>query len=411
LTSECQLSRPDPIFGTAAAEITPPENVPLSGFESRKTGSRGVHDPLFARAVVLDDGTTRLGWLMVDLVGIPAATTAAVRAKASALTGVPVDRIMVSCTHTHGGPALQPFPGIDADHAGHQGWLDHLPGTLGGVLGEAAGKLEPVEVLVGASECTDVQHNRRFHMKDGSVKMVWDNPDPAEVVRLGPIDPAVQVLAFKSGDRIRGIIAQFACHATAVTGDNFMITADWPGVVCRELRSEPGAGELWVAAAQGCCGDITPSPPRGTFEVCEAKGRVIAAAVRRAIDAANPVSGETLAAATIRVRLPRKNAGLDSTPTGEFYDAEVQAFRIGDVAVVGLPGECFVGIGLAIKAASPFRTTFVGSYTNDYDDDELGYIPTATEYEGGYEVTASRVAPGADAILGSAAREALAKLA
>ena len=396
--------------GLATVEITPPPNVPLDGFETRKTGSQGVHDPLFARAIVLDDGTTRIAWLIADLVGMPAATTATIRTEGACRAGTTGDRIMVSSTHTHGGPSPHPVPGVEADHAAHARWLEALPAALGVALGDAAAALEPAEILHGRTACTEVQHNRRFHMKDGGIRMVWDNPDPADDARLGPVDPEVQVIEIRRAGRPRGVIAQFACHATAVTGGNFLVTADWPGVAVRELERISGDQGLWVAVAQGCCGDITPTPPRGTFEVCEAKGSIVAHAMMRALVGATPVRSAPLAAARVPVRLPRKIAGPDPSPAGGFYEGEVQVFRIGDLAIVGLPGEPFVEIGLRIKALPGFRGIFVGGYTNDYDDAELGYIPTSGEYGGGYEPTASRVAPGADDLLVSAAREALSRL-
>jgi hypothetical protein len=394
--------------GLAAVEITPPPNVPLDGFDTRKTGSQGVHDPLYARALVLDDGKTRLAWLVADLVGFPYALTTAVRRTVTDRTGIPGDHVMLSATHTHGGPSLRARPDVDADHPAHGQWLRELPGLLENVLGSAASRLEPAELACGRTALDTVQHNRRFHMKDGTVKMVWDNPDPAGVARLGPVDSTVQLLAIRSGGNLGGVVVQFACHATAVTGNNFLITADWPGVVSHEIgKAYPG---VWTAVAQGCCGDIPPSPPRGTFEVCEAKGREITAAALGALDRAVAMRTTELGAVRIPVRLARKKPGLDPAPTGGYHETEVQVFRIGDAVVVGLPGEAFVRIGLDIKAASAFRWTFVGSYANDYDDAELGYIPTADEYAGGYEATASRVVPGSDAVLIAAAREALGRL-
>jgi len=394
--------------GLAAVEITPPPDMPLDGFDTRKTGSLGVHDPLYARAVVLDDGRMRLAWLIADVVGFPYALTMAVRTTVTDLIGIPGDHLMLSGTHTHGAPSLRARDDVVADHAAHGAWLRELPGLLVNALAAAAGGMEPAELACGRVALDTVQHNRRFHMKDGTVKMVWDNPDPDSVARLGSVDPAVMALAIQSGKRLRGAVFQFACHATAVTGSNFLVTADWPGVVCHEIgKAYPGA---WTAVAQGCCGDITPSPPRGTFEVCEAKGKEISAAALSALDRAGSMRTVELGAVRIPVRLARKNPGLDPAPTGGYHETEVQVFRIGDAAVVGLPGEAFVSIGLDIKAASGFPYTFVGSYANDYDDAELGYIPTADEYAGGYEATASGVVPGSDAVLIAAAREALVRL-
>ncbi|MEK7767752.1 MAG: hypothetical protein AAB368_16100, partial [bacterium] len=305
----------------------------------------------------------------------------------------------------------RPVTGVDADLAAHARWLDRLPGLLADALAAAADGLAPASRGWGRAACTDVQHNRRFHMKDGTVKMVWDTFDEHDVSWLGPVDPAVQVMTIHGGARLRGVLVQFACHPTVLVGDNLLITADWPGVMREELRTLWGAPELWVGVAQGCCGDITPSPPRGTYPICEEKGKAIARHAARAVARAEPARGDAVAAARVPVRLPRKRPGFDPAFTGDFYDAEVQALRAGELAAVGLPGEVLVDIGLEIKAHSEFRGTFVGSYANDYDDAELGYIPTAREYAGGgYEVGAARVAPGADAILVAAARDALARL-
>lgn len=396
--------------GLSAIEITPPPNVPLDGFETRKTGSQGVHDPLFARAAVFDDGSARIAWLVADLVGLPAATTAAVRNLVSVRTGIPGDRVMVSCTHTHGGPSPRPRPEVECNHVGHGKWLAALPGVLADAVARASGKVEPVEILVGRADCTEVQHNRRFHMKDGSVKMVWDDPDPAKVARLGPVDPVLRAVVIRSGSKLRGVLAHFACHPTAVTGANFLVTADWPGVVCRDLPRKLGVPGLWVAVAQGCCGDITPSPPRGTFDVCEEKGVIVTRAVVRAVADAGSAGSVPVGSARIPVRLPMKMAGPNASPTGEHYAGEVQALRIGDVAAVGLPGEPFVWIGLQIGKETGFRAILAGGYTNDYDDSGLGYIPTKDEYGGGYEPGASRIAPGGDELLVAAARAALGRL-
>ncbi|MER3406109.1 MAG: hypothetical protein C4289_13895 [Chloroflexota bacterium] len=94
----------------------------------------------------------------------------------------------------------------------------------------------------------------------------------------------------------------------------------------------------------------------------------------------------------------------------ELIETEVQALRIGDAAVVALPGEIFVELGLAIKAQSPFATTLLAELANDY----IGYVPTTRAFhEGGYETWAARSAlpaPGAGEILVEHAIAALAAL-
>ena len=406
--------------GTAQIDVTPPPNVPMAGYAARKTGSRGVHDPLFARALAVDNGSARFGWVISDLLGLWAETTRRCRALASEKSGISTDCLMFSTTHNHGGPDTRPQPKIEADHAAHERYLDELPHKLADCLAAAAAKTQPAKLLFGRAVTDKVHHNRRYHMLDGKVLMDWDNRDPAKVAYRAPVDPAVQVLAFKGKRRLLAVLVQFACHATVTGSGNLLITADWPGATRRHLerlltrgaaaKRAPARSSTapWVAVAQGCCADVNPRFPRDTYDEVEAKGRLVAEAALRALGRAEPVRGDEVKCALVPVKLPRKKEGLDLTPTGEFYQGDVQAFRTGDVAIVGLPGEVFVGIGLNIKAHSDFRATFVGGYANDY---EPGYIPTAAEYAGGnYEAETSKVAPGADVLLTDAALKALSLL-
>lgn len=400
-------------LGTAQVDITPPPNVPMCGYSARKRGSEGVHDPIFAKALVVREGGDHFGWVIADLIGVMADMTREVRTLASRLTGIPAKAIMVSTLHDHSGPDVRAQPKCDADHAMHKRYLEVLPKMLAGSLVAAAKSLEPVMVSYGRAALDTVQHNRRFHMTDGKVSMDWDRPDPAKVAWRGMVDPAVQVLAFRNKKGLRAVLAQFAMHSTVMDSGNLLITADWPGAARRHLARlvAPRGGRKaapFISIAQGCCADVNPAFPRDTFREVEAKGRKVAEAAKRALERAQPLCGEEVKAAVVPVRLPGKKEGLDPRPTGKFWKGEVQGFRIGDVAIVGLPGEVFVGVGLDVKAHSDFRATFVGSYANDY---KPGYIPTSAEYAwGNYEVETSAVALGADVMLTAAAMKALGKL-
>ncbi len=397
--------------GASQTDITPPMGVPMAGYGKRTSGSEGVHDPIMARAIVLDNGTRRIGWVITDLIGLTTADTDGIRDAVSKSCGIAVDSLMVSSTHTHGGPDTKPQEKAQADHEAHKAYLKELPGKIIQCVSAAAEGLAPARVSFGRATLDKIQHNRRYHMTDGTVLMDWDDPDPAKVAYLSPVDPAVQALVINSDSGVRAVLVQFACHSTVMDSGNRLITADWPGAACRHLQSLLTAGQgakgqgPWVAVAQGCCGDINPDYPKDTFDEVDAKGHAVAEAAKRAVERAEPAKGDDLKAVILPVRLPRKNHGFDTTPTGEFYDSQVQGFRIGDVAIVGLPGEVFSGIGLNIKAHSEFRGTFVGSYANDY---EPGYIPLSSEYVfGGYEVEYCRVAPGADVAVTAAALETL----
>lgn len=397
--------------GTAVMDITPPDNVPMAGYGTRKSGSNGIHDRLSARAIVLENGGKRLGWIIAEVLGFKAEMGARIRALACESASLSPECLMISSTHTHSGPDSNPQPDADADHAAHERYLEELPAKLAACIGEAAASLEGATVRFGRAVETRVEHNRRYHMDDGQVLMDWDNPKAEHVLYRLPVDPGVQVLSFEGEKGLRAVIFQFACHSTVMDSGNLLISADWPGAACRHLQelmaAHEGGGEPWVAFAQGCCGDINPAYPKDTFESVDEKGRMVAETAFRALSRSEPVKGDDLDSVMVPASLPRKEYGLESPPTGEFYDCDVQAFRIGDVAIVGLPGEVFSGIGLNIKAHSEFRGTLVGSYTNDYG---LGYVPLSSEYSGGYEPEYSKNAPGADVVLTEAALKALVAL-
>jgi len=391
-------------IGTAEVDITPPVNVPMVGYGARKSGSRGTHDPITARAIVFDNGRARVAWIIADLLGVSLEQSTLIRKLGGEAAGIAEEAIMFSSTHNHGGPDFRPEPKVEADTDAYRRYHEEQPRLIVECLKSAAASLTPVEVLYGRAVTDKVQHNRRYHMADGKVLMDWDKPDPAQVVWRAPIDPGVQVLVFRNRKGIIAVLAQFACHATVMDSGNYLITADWPGAARRRLAGLLG-GDPWVAIAQGCCGDVNPRFPRDSFEEVETKGRIVAEAALQAVTRAEPVRGDEVGSVLLPLRLPRKKPGLDATPSGEFYEGHVQALRIGDVAIVGLPGEVFCGIGLDIKAHSYFRAAFVGSYTGDYWP---GYIPTASEYAaGGYEVETCAVAIGADAVLVETARRAL----
>jgi hypothetical protein len=219
---------------------------------------------------------------------------------------------------------------------------------------------------------------------------------------------------------------RFFVHAAhAVTLSGLDITADWPGYAQRTVERIYGDGCI-AMFGQGCCGNIN-SDPRGTYEIAEAQGRVMAGAVVKAAEYAIKEPEVTIACASEELHLPcddppsvaEAEAQLQQikeewAPRAEtnygarmMYDGlvawgerilklaqagathltapfEVQAMRIGDFGLVGLPGEVFVEYALNIdEKAAGYAETATMAYTNG----NIGYVPNAEAYpEGGYEV-------------------------
>lgn len=321
--------------------------------------------------------------------------------------------------------------------------------------------LQPVDVSVGsAQQVVPIAFNRRFVMKDGSVQ-TWKNLKDPQVVRAaGPIDPEVNIVAIQSKDagttKTLGVLSNFALHLDTVGGMRW--SADYPYFVEQALRQSSKQDTLVSIFGNGCCGDINHSDPsRAERNKTDFIGTELAKTVQAAVSGATKLTSDQLQVRSTEVRLPLQDVSetqldrsiqlLELIASGgkvEFLDqvaayktvmlanfrglckpavaekylswglskscaavgpeltVDVQAITIGDeVAIVCLPGEVFVDLGLAIKRASRFPHTIVIELSNAI---ETAYVPTQAACAGGsYEVTNSTVKPGAGEILVSAA--------
>jgi len=400
------------VAGAQSVVITPPVGVDLCGFGGRGGPSQGVHDELRAGALHLADGTNEALLITADLVGLHHEEVAQVRSGISDAIGIGPEAVMISCSHTHSGPATRCLNYLGRHD---EAYLVELMRKLVGV-GRAARQAAASAQVACARWPVSVGVNRR-ESRDGQIVL--------GVNEEGVTAPYVDVLYV---DDLNGRpVARVFCHAAhAVTlgGDNLLISGDWPGQAQREVLRCYG-DECVAMFMQGCCGNIN-SHPRGSFEVARAQGRTMAGAIAQADATAVRTSHGGVRAASVPVQLPLMPApsiqeaqklhdgcveqarearqtgnygtklmfeGLvqwaaeivhiaQSGPAQRYAPFEVQALRVGDMAFVGLPGEVFVEYALNIDAASPLDITAVAAYTNG----NVGYIPTARAYaEGGYE--------------------------
>ena len=430
--------------GVAASNITPPVGVNMAGFASRDHGAEGVHDELRAKALVIDIGDEPVCLITNDLIGFGREAAAELRAAVEETCAIPPDRVMINGSHTHSGPALSRRSQV---HQPHEAYLDYLHAKVVGTVKMAADAREPVTLAYGR-EPVQVGINRR-ECVDGEVRL-GRNPE-------GPVAPYVDVVRVTGeAGEILAILFAHAAHPVVMGGDSYQISADFPGAAQALIeRVYPGALALF---AQGCCGDIN-ADPRDSFEVVGRLGRLLGAATIKAAEEAEPLEIDVLDSAWQPFELP-----LDDPPPLEQAEAELaeqkrlldeaqavddesgarrqegqvkwaqrvvdaaregrtglsmtfdlHALRLGELAIIGLPGEVFVDYQLNLEAASPFERTIVLGYTNGVEC----YVPTAAAIpEGGYEVVASmryygatQVSPTAEEALLTAGKELLARLA
>jgi neutral ceramidase len=359
--------------GVASVDITPPIGSRMYGYSARGTNvSTGVHDPLYAKAIVLDDGKTRVAVATLDLGTVTEENTTNIRAIVKEKTGI--ENVLCVASHTHSSP----FPSPDFPSA-EDPWVRDAERKIAGAIVEAAGRTVPARLGIGWGEVAE-GHNRRRVREDGTVEMLWEN---RERVPTNPVDYQLAVIRVEGLDgRPLATLVNFACHPVVLGPENLLISADYPGVLARLLEAETGGQAMFL---QGAPGDINPfwdktPPDEGAFEQTEKMGSALAAeAIRVYREITDLSSDRRLSFHTEIIPLAHRD---DVERKDLVFDAEINTVLIGgDLAVATFPGEFFVEHGLALKARSRIENTLFVGYCNR----RLRYFPTIrATTEGGY---------------------------
>ncbi|MCB9786257.1 MAG: neutral/alkaline non-lysosomal ceramidase N-terminal domain-containing protein [Deltaproteobacteria bacterium] len=402
------------LAGTARADISPPDGTPLAGYAWWR-GSRGVRDPLFATALVLDDGATRLAIVALDLLAIHESVARAIAQAACERAGLSPDGLLLACSHSHCSPVASTS---ERAKPAQRAYVEALVPEVADAIVRAAATLAPVSLHAGATEASLAVHRRPLG-PDGKA-LLQANPE-------GPVDRTMALLQLRdaSGKAVATVV-NVACHPTTLGPRHKHASAVWPGVMRAEVEARTGAPCLFL---QGATGDLNPTHDWSTraadLAAMEALGRRAAAAVLEALPALEPTPGLPLGCARSEVPLslepePHPRTGrpmsykqalwrrthippvfadrlLDS-----FYPWEpavtgadgasptvpltAQTLRLGEVAIATHGAETFQAIGVALRQRSPARLTLVAAYAGGM----IGYLPTAEDHaHGGYEVDMS----------------------
>jgi hypothetical protein len=380
--------------GYASSIITPPVGVRLSGYASRIQPSENVHDNLTCRALYLEDEGEAFALAVLDLIGVDSELLESFQDLTSKMLNMDKSRLTIAATHTHAGPEL------------NQELSRYFAKVAAGTVYMASRRLEEVQLYSGIGSVSAVTVNRR-------------NPSS------GLVDPRVHVVAFKRGSAYKTLLVNFTCHAVVMGHNNLQISADYPGALNRYVEALTNGSSLFL---NGTCGDVNPLTPRtdltrvydrsiGTFEDVEWMGRILAC------EAVKTAELSTFEEPTLRVKnstvkarvwkpltleeakrelealekskessdvyrrymIEAKIHILEKFKDVEYLSLPVAVLALSDsTAIVMLPSEILVEVGLKIKDSSPFKNTLVAGYCNGY----FGYIPVEKAYEeGGYEAT------------------------
>ncbi len=389
------------LVGVAKRRVTPPLWVPFLTSSGKGTHApfQGVHDDLFARALVLDDGRDAIAVLAVDSIGYDNAIlglgrdfTGELRRKIAASTTLKPDTVMLAATHSHSTPetiGLTPF----RDVRGVPEWLEKHLDDLAATVIEAWRNRVPARARAGVTKVEGVARNRRIRLRDGKESRRGPLPAPADVAVPYQMDEDFNILHFeRENDKPLATLLNYTAHPV-VAMLLPQVSADYPGAATALVERElPGSVCLFT---NGCCGNINTVQVATNFDDVQTIGETLGRAALDKLRDLKPLSETVIVHRSDGVTLDGREAPLR---------AEVQAMRVGPVSWVSLPGEPFVETGLALKKVG---ATFVVGYANGW----LGYFPIRRAYdEGGYEAMPgpwSRIAPGSAERLESAAVECL----
>jgi len=400
-------------------------------------GSRGVHDDLYARALVLDNGLVRAALVSVDLFAVPHELSEEIARDVGAETDIPQDNVVLAASHTYSGPSVSKTP-VGGEPDGD--WLAVLTSEVTGAVQDAFTSMRPARIGVGTARCP-ATINRRVRLPESETS--------SSVPAMEPDLGVVRVTDLHG--RTIAIFANFACQPLTVGGDGaFLISADFPGIFAERVESAfPGCVALFT---NGAAADVVHRmQPRNDSETSAVyrgailMGELLADETVRLAGRVRPRRRVSLAVEKKRIALPldvKKAPTVRAKRSEHAYEAvsvsekqmlaggrseglldesaaryiaesrwvpamaeklrrgkrprqvetSIWAVSIGTLGMVTAPGEMYSVSGSEVKRKSPFKRTFLLGYAGDY----LGFLaPRDVWAQGGWEIEeAHRFLPG-----------------
>ncbi|MDX9974298.1 MAG: neutral/alkaline non-lysosomal ceramidase N-terminal domain-containing protein [FCB group bacterium] len=378
--------------GTGVADITPDVKaykVPMAGYGARDNKpATGVHDPLHAKVLFLRDGDVQVALITCDLRSITAEYKNQVVAKTASL-GFTADNVFMAASHTHDGPSMYPEEFWQFQFGAYDPKIvDIMSTSTADALKRAVENAAPAKVGFGEGSIEGFVRNRRWGYDTAAREAAGEKP---------ALDPVAWVMRVDGMDgRPRVVLANIAAHPTILGAENMRISAEWPGVLQNELeKAFPGAVAMFTNGAEG---DMAPETGKfdDDFEKMNDFGVRISKIVEEVAGKIETKPGLPIAIKRATPDLPEfdlaeflktyPTAPRDVVEAGLPRKAELQILRIGSVALVGLPGEPLLDVGLAVRKSvteEGFSRAVVVGLANDY----IGYLVPAKEFpHGGYEV-------------------------
>jgi hypothetical protein len=395
----------------ASASVKLTDHNMLELHAKEKVFSQPWEGEFRANALVLD-AQQRVCLVSLDSLLVPLRVTRRAAERMAAATGIPEDNILICATHTHRGPATNDAFG-GKPNAEYLRRLEEgsVQAAVKAVAAIGDGKSDArATVFFGQSQEATVGRNSRLLLKDGLIG--WDGYEERDVVRpTGPYDPDLYVLALRRADgKFGGLAFNHSVHNIGHVREKCMSPCFY-GLAALEVERRHGATTLFLPGAFGSTHNITYNNSGVPAAECvhrvvaaieEALGRLRPALpgpvqvlnrpftyrVRRFDEAKEALAVKSYLEKYVPHRAPyqiemfRRMRQEMAPHQGEARQTRLQIIRLGDIALVGIPGEMFARLGLELRRRSPFRHTCIIGLANE----EIGYIPDRQAYaDGGYQ--------------------------
>jgi hypothetical protein len=427
----CITAQAQDVKAGAAAESLTADDAMVIGGGIGPGMARGQEGELRASALVVEDRAGgRIALVACDVLMIERDVLDRAARRIEQATDIPFDHILINATHTHHAPTTVTVHGYERDEA----FTRQVEDKIVQAAEKAARRLSPSTFLFRLGEESSVGKNSRLLLGDGTI--YWVGPYTDVVRPTGPFDPELPVLAFRRRDGgLEAVLFNHSTHTIGVQKPGVR-SPSFYGLAAQELEKDRGGTVLFFEGASGSTHNLDLTAVEATHRIRQAVATALDLAKERPVDRVDSIRKEI----TVRVRhfneedderavssyctkrikdpaaaqsviatfraMRRKLADRQGQPRKTW----VQAVRIGDVALVGVPGEFFTTLGEEIKRQSPFRYTYVFELANDY----IGYIPDRPSYlRGGYQTWTglhSYLEPGTGEQIVAEAVELLGKL-
>jgi hypothetical protein len=388
-------TKPKIYAGTAKVNITPKVPIPMSGYGGRNEPFKGVHDDLFARAIVFSDGVNKSAIISAELIGFSNSYWEETTKQIEQETGIKQDYVFLLAVHNHNGPTTRVYGESNAPEV--VAYVNELKEKLVSIVKEANGNLKPSSIGVGKGECK-MNINRRANDAKGGIAL-GQNP-------YGPCDHEVIAVRIDGEDgNPVAMLVNWPCHGVVLGPRNYLITGDWPGAASTFIESKLDNKALALMII-GASGDINPIyGPHIDFVDNnayaygkDAIGIILGEEVIRITKDIKTSPYGPINAVQRVINLPEKEGKKPKSlqpdyKPGEGVKVRLSAIKVGNIIFAGVSGEVFNQIGVKIKEKSPYNYTLVITHCNG----SSGYLVTDDAYaEGGYEVNSTRVKSGAE---------------